>query len=108
MGNKPSALQQCIDAVGNGRPNFAGYPSNPLYQIQWVKPYNLDAQVTPAAVVRPRTAQDVSAIVICATKNNVKVQAKSGGHSYANYGMCTLLRIAGSKGLWLTDMTRIS
>lgn len=86
MGNSGSSLQKCIDAVGNGRDGFAAYPSNPLYQIQWVKPYNLDVAVTPAAVVRPQTAQDVSAIVICATKNNVKIQAKSGGHSYANYG----------------------
>lgn len=83
MGNNPSALQQCIDAVGNGRSSFAAYPSNPLYQISWVKPYNLDVRVTPAAVVRPQTAQDISAIIKCATSNNVKVQAKSGGHSYA-------------------------
>ncbi|KAM7219119.1 putative oxidase [Rhypophila decipiens] len=87
MGNNPSALEQCISAVGNGRPNFAGFPNNPLYQIQWVKPYNLDVQVTPAAVVRPDNAQDISGIVKCASANNVKVQAKSGGHSYANYGL---------------------
>jgi len=89
MGNSPSALQTCIDAVGNGRTGFAGYPSNPLYQIQWVKPYNLDVHVTPAVVVRPQTAQDISGILKCAKTSNLKVQAKSGGHSYANYGMFT-------------------
>ncbi|KAK3369791.1 hypothetical protein B0T24DRAFT_633286 [Lasiosphaeria ovina] len=87
MGNSPSALQQCIDTVGNGRSGFAAYPSNPFYQISWAKPYNLDVRVTPAAVVRPQTAQDISGIIQCATVNNVKVQAKSGGHSYANYGL---------------------
>jgi len=60
-----------------------GFPSDPLYQINWVKPYNLDVDVTPAAVVRPSTAADVSGIVKCASQNKVKVQAKSGGHSYA-------------------------
>jgi len=83
MGNTPSALETCINAVGNGRSDFVGYPSTPFYQISWVKPYNLDVFVTPAAVVRPQTAQDISLVIQCANTNNVKVQAKSGGHSYA-------------------------
>jgi len=87
MGQSPSALESCLNGVANGRPSFVGYPSNPFYQIQWVKPYNLDVSVTPAAVVRPQTAQDISAILQCATQNGKKVQAKSGGHSYANYGL---------------------
>jgi hypothetical protein len=86
MGQAPSALETCLNAVGNGRSGFVGYPSNPFYQIQWVKPYNLDVHVTPAAVVRPQTAQDISQVLQCATANGKKVQAKSGGHSYANYG----------------------
>jgi len=91
MGQAPSALETCISGVANGRSGFAGYPSNPLYQIQWVKPYNLDVHVTPAAVVRPQTAKDVSLVIQCATANGKKVQAKSGGHSYANYGELILL-----------------
>jgi FAD/FMN-containing dehydrogenase len=51
--------------------------------------YNLDIGVTPVAVVRPQTAADVSGIVKCATANNVKIQAKSGGHSYGY--VCRLL-----------------
>ncbi|KAK4451045.1 putative oxidase [Podospora aff. communis PSN243] len=87
MGQSPSALETCLNGVAAGRSGFVGYPSNPLYQIQWVKPYNLDVSVTPVAVVRPQSAQDISQIIQCATANGKKVQAKSGGHSYANYGL---------------------
>ena len=83
MGNAPSALETCLNNVCNGRSNCVAFPSNPLYQISWVKPYNLDVGVTPAAVIRPQTAQDISAIIQCANANGAKVQAKSGGHSYA-------------------------
>ncbi|KAJ9161564.1 FAD-binding domain-containing protein [Coniochaeta hoffmannii] len=87
MGNSGSSLQTCLNSVCNGRSSCVSYPSNPLYQLSWVKPYNLDIGVTPVAVIRPQTAADISAIVKCATANNVKIQAKSGGHSYANYGL---------------------
>ena len=83
MGTAHSALQQCIEGVGNGRNDFAGFPSSPLtYQPLWVRPYNLDISVTPAGVVRPQTAAEVSGIIKCAAAHNVKVQARSGGHSY--------------------------
>ncbi|KAK4460156.1 hypothetical protein QBC42DRAFT_230102 [Cladorrhinum samala] len=87
MGQNPSALQACIEAVGNGRPGFAAFPQTPLYQTQWVKRYNLDVRVTPAVVVRPTTAEDVAGVVKCAATNGFKVQARSGGHSYGNYGL---------------------
>ncbi len=84
MGQSASTpLETCLSNVCNGRVNCVGFPSDLLYQINWVKPYNLAVDVTPAAVVRPSTASDVAAIVQCATQNNAKVQAKSGGHSYA-------------------------
>jgi FAD/FMN-containing dehydrogenase len=60
-----------------------GYPGDVLYQAVWVNRYNLDIEVEPIAVTRPSSTADVSAIVKCAASNNVKVQAKSGGHSYA-------------------------
>jgi FAD/FMN-containing dehydrogenase len=87
MGNSHSALQQCIEEVGAGRMGFAGFPNPLTFQFTWVQPYNLDIKVTPAAVVRPRTTADISGVVKCAAASNVKVQAKSGGHSYGNYGL---------------------
>ncbi|KAK3940232.1 FAD-binding domain-containing protein [Diplogelasinospora grovesii] len=100
MGNSASvsALEKCISTVGNGRVGFAAYPSNPLYQISWVKPYNLDISVNPAAVVRPQSAQDIAGVIQCAATNNAKVQAKSGGHSYGNYGL------GGADGVVAIDM----
>ncbi len=85
MGNSHSALQQCIEAVGKNRMGFAGFPSSPLtFQLTWVQPYNLDIKVTPAAVVRPRTPEEISGVIMCAAASNLKVQAKSGGHSFGS------------------------
>jgi FAD/FMN-containing dehydrogenase len=57
-----------------------------FYQFTAVKPYNLDIPITPAAVTFPKTKEQVSAIVKCAAAGGYKVQARSGGHSYGNYG----------------------
>lgn len=85
MGQEHSAvLQDClISAVGPG--NLA-FPSEPLYQLKHVKPYNLDIHVHPVAVTYPESNTEVAAIVQCAADNEVKVQARSGGHSYGNFG----------------------
>ncbi|UNI23960.1 hypothetical protein JDV02_009747 [Purpureocillium takamizusanense] len=88
MGNGQSTpLQQCLSTVCNGRLGCVAFPSDALYQAAWVKPYNLDVPVTPIAVFKPSTAEDVSGAIKCAVKSNVHVQAKSGGHSYANFGL---------------------
>ncbi|KLU83739.1 hypothetical protein MAPG_02790 [Magnaporthiopsis poae ATCC 64411] len=92
MGNSPSSLQTCLNQVCAGQNGCVGYPvfnGDPLYQVAWVKPYNLDsaAAVNPVAVVRPRTAEQVAGVIKCAAANGKKVQAKSGGHSYGNYGL---------------------
>ncbi|KAI1451912.1 Glucooligosaccharide oxidase [Annulohypoxylon moriforme] len=88
MGQTPSTpLSDCLNAVCNGRDNCVAFPDNPLYQISWVNRYNLEIPVAPVAVTRPSTAQDVSDFIKCAVANNVKVQPKSGGHSYANFGL---------------------
>ncbi|OKL62112.1 hypothetical protein UA08_02364 [Talaromyces atroroseus] len=88
MGNTTSAVgQQCLlNAVGND-PSLVAFPTALLYESVDVSPYNLDYPVTPAAVTFPETAEQISAIVQCAADADVKVQAKSGGHSYANYGL---------------------
>ncbi|KAI0841496.1 Glucooligosaccharide oxidase [Hypoxylon sp. FL0890] len=100
MGQSPSTpLSDCLNAVCNGRDNCVAYPDNPLYQVSWVNRYNLEYPVTPIAVTRPDSAQDVSDFIKCAVANNVKVQPKSGGHSYANYGL------GGTDGELVIDLT---
>ncbi|KAH8674324.1 hypothetical protein BX600DRAFT_509502 [Xylariales sp. PMI_506] len=99
MGQSSSSpLADCLNAVCNGRFGCVDYPSDILYQPLWVDPYNLDIPVTPVAVTRPETSDDVSAFIKCAVANDVKVQPKSGGHSYANYGL------GGTDGALVLDM----
>jgi hypothetical protein len=50
-----------------------------------VEPYNLRLPYKPAVVVLPVTNQHVQDAVVCAAQSGLKVQAKSGGHSYASY-----------------------
>jgi hypothetical protein len=47
--------------------------------------YNLRLPVTPLIVTLPKTATQVAGSVICAGQFGLKVQAKSGGHSYASF-----------------------
>jgi hypothetical protein len=84
MGAQASTpLSQCLTAAV---PNVA-FSNKIGYQLTDVKPYNLNIKVAPIAVAYPNTTQHVQAIVKCASQYGANVQAKSGGHSYGNYGM---------------------
>ncbi|KAH6654905.1 hypothetical protein BKA67DRAFT_518023 [Truncatella angustata] len=63
-------LTNCLNTVCNGRSGCVAYPDNILYQLSWVAPYNLDIPVSPIAVTRPETAEDVSGFIRCAASNN--------------------------------------
>ncbi|KAJ6477489.1 hypothetical protein DFH09DRAFT_951960 [Mycena vulgaris] len=93
-----SPLQVCLNNVFTSNKGAVSYPQDFLYQFLEVKPYNTNIPVTPAAVTRPTTADDVGKIVQCAVASAVKVQARSGGHSYGNYG------IGGEDGAVVVDM----
>ena len=58
------------------------------FYSKWSESYNINKPVIahPVAVVRPRTAQEVAGVVRFAADHGYKVQAKCGGHSYANFG----------------------
>ncbi|KAF7345272.1 hypothetical protein MSAN_01903900 [Mycena sanguinolenta] len=82
-----SPLQVCLNDVFASSTGSVAYPQNYFYQFLDVKPYNHNIPITPAAVTFPATTDDVSKIVQCAAASNVKVQPRSGGHSYGNYGI---------------------
>jgi len=65
---------------------LVAFPDKHRYQKKDVRRYNLAINVTPTAVTYPKTAIQVAAIIKCASDFRLKVQARSGGHSYGNYG----------------------
>jgi hypothetical protein len=77
----PSTLSSCL----NSKNVPIRLISSPDFG-QLSKPYNLRLPYTPAVIVLPTTVKHVSDAVVCASQSGVKVQAKSGGHSYASYG----------------------
>lgn len=85
MGNH--TITKCLVAALGGYSNLVAFPSQANFSSDNVRPYNLDYPVIPAAVTFPQTAQQVASVVKCASGSGYKVQAKSGGHSYGNYGI---------------------
>ncbi|KAL8287738.1 hypothetical protein RB597_000019 [Gaeumannomyces tritici] len=61
-------------------------PNSPSYP-QLSKPYNLRLPWKPLAIVLGASVQDVQGAVACAALFKVKVQARSGGHSYAAFAL---------------------
>ena len=85
-----STLRQCLLTAVQNDPTLVAVDGDLLYQTLAVQVYNLNWPVTPAAVTFPKSTQQVASIVSCAATLGYKVQAKSGGHSYGNYGTSSL------------------
>lgn len=66
----------------------------------FVTSYNIRLQYDPVVITIPDTTQQVSDSVICASLNGIKVQAKSGGHSYASTSS------GGRDGSMIVDLRR--
>ncbi|KAM0227182.1 hypothetical protein ACHAP5_012232 [Fusarium lateritium] len=54
---------------------------------QSIRPWNVRLTYTPAAVAIPDTIMQIQVAVGCGVDNNVRVTAKSGGHSFGSYGL---------------------
>ena len=79
---KRAALDSCLQA--------ASVPVDVAKSNDWnvdIAPYNRRLAYTPAAVAVPTTLAHIQDAVRCASQNSVKVNAKSGGHSYASFGL---------------------
>jgi FAD/FMN-containing dehydrogenase len=80
-GAKPRALRELARQVRGPviRPGSARYPAA-------ARVYNLRYDnARPDAVIEPRDSRDVQAILRWADRHDVRVTARSGGHSYAGY-----------------------
>lgn len=87
MGNTTSiAGRDCLVSALGGNAGLVAFQNQPLYQTTAVHEYNLNIPVTPAAITYPETAEQIAAVVKCASQYDYKVQARSGGHSFGNYG----------------------
>jgi FAD/FMN-containing dehydrogenase len=88
-----AAIRKGLLAALKGQ-DIAEFPDKLLYQFEDAKPYNLDYPIIPAAVTYPKTAEQIAQIVGYAASVNLKVQARSGGHSYGNYGIAHFVCLA--------------
>ncbi|KAH7036022.1 carbohydrate oxidase from Microdochium Nivale in complex with substrate analogue [Microdochium trichocladiopsis] len=76
-----AAIDACL--VSSGVP--IDIPGSDDY-IRDIAPFNIRLPYIPTAIARPSTTAHIQKSVQCANKLNVKVSAKSGGHSYASFG----------------------
>jgi FAD/FMN-containing dehydrogenase len=94
MGNSPSsppsALQTCLASALSSRADYS-FPTDAFYAFSAVKPYNTAFAPMPAAVTRPRTAHEVAAVVACAAGQGLHVQARGGGHSFADFSLADVV-----------------
>ena len=90
---KRESIQACLTAanVPQNLPGTADF-------AQAIKPYNLRLPFTPVAVAVPYTVQQVQDAVSCGASQNITINPKSGGHSYASHGL------GGEDGHLMIDM----
>jgi FAD/FMN-containing dehydrogenase len=96
-GDKNQSLQACLASKN--------VPTSLNFSSDWTSltdPYNLRLKYTPTAVTLPTTPQHVSDSVICAVAAGVKVQARSGGHSYGSFSL------GGKNGSLVVDLQRFN
>ncbi|KAJ7071990.1 FAD-binding domain-containing protein [Mycena amicta] len=79
-----SASQTLLSCLNKNRLNVEG-PQNSTWQTSTAA-FNMRLHYTPAAIVYPATATDVSKAVKCAITMGVRVSPMSGGHSYSASG----------------------
>jgi len=77
-----AAIDDCLSA--------ANVPVDAKGSNDWrqdVAPFNIRLPYTPVAIVAATKVEHIQAAVSCGAKTGVKVSPKSGGHSYASFGL---------------------
>jgi FAD/FMN-containing dehydrogenase len=72
------------------------------YSTMPVEPYNLRLPYTPLAVANPTKVGHIEKAVVCAANLGIKVNARSGGHSYVSAGL------GGENGHLMIDMANFA
>ncbi|POS85755.1 hypothetical protein EPUL_003047 [Erysiphe pulchra] len=78
--NAEETIFSCLDQNGVSQVN-----QNSPDWATLSSPYNLRLHYTPTVITMPKVSSEVSASIRCATKFQLKVQAKGGGHSYGSF-----------------------
>ncbi|KAK4221434.1 hypothetical protein QBC38DRAFT_403351 [Podospora fimiseda] len=95
--NKRAAIDDCLKT--------ANVPVNAPNSNDWradSNPFNQRLKYTPVAMAVPTNVQQIAAAVSCAAKVGVKVNPKSGGHSYASFGL------GGENGHFIVQLDRMN
>ncbi|CAE6432299.1 unnamed protein product [Rhizoctonia solani] len=89
------------DCLSNGSPSGAVVTSSSSNYGSTRAAFNQRLSFKPAAIVFPSSPQDVQKYVKCAASASVPVVARSGGHSYAAYG------VGGQDGSLVVDLSKM-
>jgi len=81
--SSPSASGSALQCL-NGK-NVPYKMSSDAAYAELAKPYNLRLPYKPTVIVLPQTNKHVQDAVVCGAQAGLKIQAKSGGHSYASF-----------------------
>ncbi|KDQ22186.1 hypothetical protein PLEOSDRAFT_41920 [Pleurotus ostreatus PC15] len=102
VSNPPTTLGQdgLLECLGTGHittvpPGSPDFPQDSLA-------FNRRLQYTPAAIVFPTSAQEVSAAVLCAAGAGIHVAARSGGHNYGAFSL------GGQNGSLVVDLSKMN
>ncbi|QRV86657.1 FAD-binding domain protein [Ceratobasidium sp. AG-Ba] len=85
----------CLQNSGSG--GSITVPSSSNYDTSRAA-FNQRLSYKPAAIAYPKSASDVQKYVKCAAASNIPVVSRSGGHSYAAYG------VGGQDGALVVDL----
>ncbi|QRW09115.1 reticuline oxidase [Ceratobasidium sp. AG-Ba] len=96
-----NAFISCLKADGSNS-SVVLTPSSATYDVSATANWNTRIRYDPAAIVYPKATSDVQKYVRCGAKFNIPVVGRSGGHSYALFG------VGGQDGSLVIDVSNMT
>ncbi|QRV80312.1 reticuline oxidase [Ceratobasidium sp. AG-Ba] len=100
-GDNDNALISCLMS-GSLNSSVVLTPSSAGYNVSSTANWNTRIRYDPAAIVYPIVAEEVQRHVKCGAKFNIPVVGRSGGHSYALFG------VGGQDGSLVIDVSNMT